>query len=930
MAVYPTTYGAVYGLVGGAQMLTNRQALEQAYDAAILAADTVTRPPEAVGDLQICIQPSPNAASANAAVHVTRAGTVWHDADDVDIYYDYSHVDGGNVTPTKTRRVTSVQEMDLLFDATNTAANTPMRIRQHSGSRRRLYHTTHDFAANGIVVGMSMLTSGWNNSSNNTRPPANLSPAERRVIDAVGWDATWGFYVQWVQTTSADFPAVGSNDGGSTTGHAEIGWAHDLDYSNFLRSTTPNVLWAMTSMTADSFHNYDGYPNEGADASFINHGVVPASATSYADFGVNHITFANVTLTGEWVNTIHQNGGVSVFTATNSTIAGGQAAISYHDHGAYPAPGRAVLLTDCVLTCTPYLPAETAPYYNLPIGSGYYGGPTCGARFIRVTFENYVGTAARQYSSGSRYTDFGGYLPSHNHYEDCVFTFTHAKLVGYSAGSTAIITADAPVTCTITGCEFRKGVASVGPGVMSRCSTVNITNPIWENAGLKNVDGTSRRQTVVTVNVTGGSTSETRTGPTTHQTDAGIVRTWTNHAFSFATATPTNNVMVGGPVASYVLSGATLANSDDRFVTCTMTNPTAGSPLGYFSQVAAPGRFRMEGGSISGNMLAGFLVRAYAAAPATVLQLELVGVDLSGIAGASSTGRGITFDSADGNVPAGSVSGSGNLFAHESSSGGIRVIGTTPGAQLLEMPQTLDPVTRTASGNIWRLSPNHEGATIDGTGHSIYTGANAAAQDSSFAFEGQERVLVAGSNCTTNNGGNCVWMQPGARTPGRLIFVRYSAGVWTEFRIEASVVATDAVAAEPAVVDTGLMTVSHTGPVAVAIDVTMLVGGTATPAVDYTALSASATIPAGQASTTIAVVPLLDALVELPETVVLTVLDGLDYDAGAADQATVTIADTAVPATLSPAYAIRADLVVDLPVLDLRPYVYVSDLEVIG
>ena len=63
---------------------------------------------------------------------------------------------------------------------------------------------------------------------------------------------------------------------------------------------------------------------------------------------------------------------------------------------------------------------------------------------------------------------------------------------------------------------------------------------------------------------------------------------------------------------------------------------------------------------------------------------------------------------------------------------------------------------------------------------------------------------------------------------------------------------------------------------------------------DYTNFSLGATIPAGQASTTITVTPIDDALIEGPETVVLTLTDTSNYNLGAAgtDTATVTIFDT--------------------------------------
>jgi hypothetical protein len=55
------------------------------------------------------------------------------------------------------------------------------------------------------------------------------------------------------------------------------------------------------------------------------------------------------------------------------------------------------------------------------------------------------------------------------------------------------------------------------------------------------------------------------------------------------------------------------------------------------------------------------------------------------------------------------------------------------------------------------------------------------------------------------------------------------------------------------------------------------------------AFSTAVTIPAGQASATITVTPVNDALVEGPETVILTLVDGASYDLGVDTTATVTI-----------------------------------------
>jgi subtilisin family serine protease len=76
-----------------------------------------------------------------------------------------------------------------------------------------------------------------------------------------------------------------------------------------------------------------------------------------------------------------------------------------------------------------------------------------------------------------------------------------------------------------------------------------------------------------------------------------------------------------------------------------------------------------------------------------------------------------------------------------------------------------------------------------------------------------------------------------------------------------------------------------TGPLTVRYGV----GGTATPGVDYAALSGSIAFADGQASRVIAVKPIDDDEVEPDETVVLTILPDEDYTLGSRTSATVTI-----------------------------------------
>ena len=103
------------------------------------------------------------------------------------------------------------------------------------------------------------------------------------------------------------------------------------------------------------------------------------------------------------------------------------------------------------------------------------------------------------------------------------------------------------------------------------------------------------------------------------------------------------------------------------------------------------------------------------------------------------------------------------------------------------------------------------------------------------------------------------------------------------------ILATDPNAAE-AGPNSGMFTVSRTGPTDQALTVYYTVGGTA-KAADYTqTLSGQVIIPAGAASTTIPVTPVNDVNAEGDETVILTLASHPTYVIGAAG-ATVTIVD---------------------------------------
>ena len=100
-------------------------------------------------------------------------------------------------------------------------------------------------------------------------------------------------------------------------------------------------------------------------------------------------------------------------------------------------------------------------------------------------------------------------------------------------------------------------------------------------------------------------------------------------------------------------------------------------------------------------------------------------------------------------------------------------------------------------------------------------------------------------------------------------------------------------AANPAT--TGTFTVEREGDLTQALVVNYHVSGSAAPGVDYTALSGTVTIPAGQASTTVSVNPVEDPAVYGNQTVTLILTNTLNYEVGNPGSATMTVTDDKLP-----------------------------------
>jgi hypothetical protein len=122
-----------------------------------------------------------------------------------------------------------------------------------------------------------------------------------------------------------------------------------------------------------------------------------------------------------------------------------------------------------------------------------------------------------------------------------------------------------------------------------------------------------------------------------------------------------------------------------------------------------------------------------------------------------------------------------------------------------------------------------------------------------------------------------------------------------------SITATDANAAETVTgqtTDPGQFTITRSGSTASALTVNYSVGGNGTNGSDYNSLTGSVVIAAGATSAVLPINIIDDNLIEGNETAVVTLLSSNAYTVGAANSATVTIADNdstnpPTPATIS-------------------------------
>jgi len=106
-----------------------------------------------------------------------------------------------------------------------------------------------------------------------------------------------------------------------------------------------------------------------------------------------------------------------------------------------------------------------------------------------------------------------------------------------------------------------------------------------------------------------------------------------------------------------------------------------------------------------------------------------------------------------------------------------------------------------------------------------------------------------------------------------------------------AVVAVDATAKEGAASDTAIFLFTRSGDTTAELTIAITLSGTATNGTDYEMLASTVTFEAGLATASVEVVAKADAVADAGETVIVTVMDGTGYSAGAPALATVGIAE---------------------------------------
>ncbi len=212
---------------------------------------------------------------------------------------------------------------------------------------------------------------------------------------------------------------------------------------------------------------------------------------------------------------------------------------------------------------------------------------------------------------------------------------------------------------------------------------------------------------------------------------------------------------------------------------------------------------------------------------------------------------------------------------------------------------TLTRTGDTSADLIVRVSPVG-GTAVKGTD---YTFAPDYATDGSYrtftilAGQASRVISVAAVNDTAQEGPETVTLQLASngnylQTTANSVVMIVNDNDTTLPQV--AVTAPDPYAMEPA--EAGSLLFTRAGATTAALNLSVAWTGTAINGTDHTTLPAIVTIPAGQASATVAVTPIDDSLIEIPETIIATLnTSGAYLRDSSAITATITLSDDDTP-----------------------------------